>query len=363
MRNFHLPYLEKFRELGWTTHVGCAGTPKDPPPCIDRLIELPFEKKMSAPANFRAAKRMREQVKAERYDLIITHTALASFFTRLAVKGMPHRPRVINMVHGYLFDDDTPALKRSVLLEAERLTAPETDLLLTMNEWDYEAAKRYRLAPRIEKVPGVGVDFSRMDTATPEDGAALRRKLGIPADAFVLIFPAEFSKRKSQHVLIEAMAMLPEHAVLVLPGSGALLEECRALAQRLGLGARVLFPGYISDMAPWYRMADAAVAASRIEGLPFNVMEAMYRGLPVVASAVKGHTDLVEDGVTGLLYPYGDAKACAARVRRLMEDSALREALSAGAGVGVVSYDLKRVMPVVMDRYCSLRMTVENQDG
>ena len=358
IRNFHLPYLREFQARGWETHVGCAGIPQDAP-YIDAAIELPFEKKMTAPANFRAARLLRERIRAERYDLIVTHTALAAFFTRLAVKGMQQRPRLVNVSHGYLFDDDTPALKRAVLLEAERLTAAETDLLLTMNEWDYAAAKKYRLGKRIEKIPGVGVDFSRFDAATASDGAALRAELGIPADAFVLIYPAEFSARKSQRVLIEAMAALPEKAVLVLPGSGALLEECRALAQRLELGTRVLFPGYITDMAPWYRMADAAASASRIEGLPFNVMEAMYCGLPVVASAVKGHTDLVEDGVSGLLYPYGDAKRCAACVERVMEDKALRGRMEACIRNRTAVYEINTVMPMLVARYVDHEGTVE----
>ena len=350
IRSFHLPYLRELQRLGWETHVGCPGIPADAP-YVDRAIELPFEKRMIAPANFHAAKILRERIKAEQYDLVITHTSLAAFFTRLAVKGMKNRPRLFNVVHGYLFDDDTPFLKKQLLLEAERLTAPETDLLLTMNEWDFEAAKKHRLGKQIENIPGIGVDFSRLDSATPEDGAALRAELGIPADAFVLIYPAEFSERKSQHVLIEAMAMLPENVVLVLPGSGALLEECRTLAQKLGLGPRVLFPGFISDMAPWYRMADAAVTASRSEGLPFNVMEAMYCGLPVVASAVKGHTDLIQDGVTGLLYPYGDANACAERLRRVMDDAALREIIRRNEINAVQRYHIDGVLPTVMESY------------
>ena len=350
IRNFHLPYLQEFQRLGWETHVGCPDIPADAP-YIDRAIDLPFEKRMSAPANCRAAKLLREQIRAEQYDLVITHTSLAAFFTRLAMKGMKTRPRTVYVCHGYLFDDDTPVVKRGLLLSAEKLTASETDLLLTMNEWDFEEAKKYRLGKQIEKIPGIGVDFSRLESATPEDGAALRVELGIPADAFVLIYPAEFSARKSQHVIIEAMAMLPENVVLVLPGSGALLEDCKELAQKLKLGSRVLFPGFISDMAPWYCMANVAVTASRSEGLPFNVMEAMYCGLPGAASAVKGHTDLIADGVTGLLYPYGDVKALAACVRRLMEDAALRASLTEKAAAAVAPYRLEQVFPVLLRWY------------
>ena len=351
--NFHLPYLAAFQQLGWETHVGCNGLPADVPH-VDMAIELPFKKRMTAPANFRAARILRRTIQASRYDLIITHTSLASFFTRLAVKGVKMKAPLCNMMHGYLFDDETPALKRGVLLSAERLTAPQTDLLLVMNEWDYRTAVRYRLGKRVEKIPGMGVDFARLDGATRADGLKLRAKLGIAEDAFVLLYAAEFSPRKSQAVLIRAMKALPENAVLALCGTGATWEECRSLAGALGVEGRVLFPGQVTDMPTWYRMADACVSVSRSEGLPFNLMEAMYAGLPVVASRVKGHTDLIEDSEDGLLYEYGDADACAGQVARLMGDAALQRKLSEAARVRAASYRLDSVLPEVMDRYLSI---------
>ena len=351
--NFHVPYLAAFQQLGWETHVGCNGLPADVTHA-DTVIELPFTKRMFAPANFHAARILRRTIQSNCYDLIITHTSLASFFTRLAVKGMKMKSPLCNVMHGYLFDDETPALKRGVLLAAERLTAPQTDLLLVMNEWDYRTAVRYRLGKRVEKIPGMGVDFARLDGATRADGLKLRAKLGIAEDAFVLLYAAEFSPRKSQAVLIRAMKALPENAVLALCGTGATWEECRSLAGTLGVGDRVLFPGQVTDMPTWYRMADACVSASRSEGLPFNLMEAMYAGLPVVASRVKGHTDLIEDGEDGLLYEYGDADACAGQVARLMGDAALQRKLSEAARVRAASYRLETVLPEVMDRYLSI---------
>ena len=353
IRNFHIPYLKAFRQLGWETHVACAGIPENAP-YVDVGIDVPFEKRMTSPSNFRVLRLLRYRIRVECYDLIIAHTTLASFFTRLAVKGMPGHPKLVNVMHGYLFDGDTPALKRGVLLSAERLTAPQTDLLLVMNDWDYQSATRHRLARRIEKIPGMGVDFSRLDRTNRADGLRLRATIGIPEDAFVLLYAAEFSERKSQHVLIRAMKALPENAVLALCGSGATFEACRDLAAELGVADRVLFPGQVSDMPVWYRMADTCVSASRSEGLPFNLMESMYAGLPVVASRVKGHTDLIEDGKSGLLYPYGDADACAGQVARLMEDISLRQKLSDAARVRAASYRLESVLPEVMDRYLSI---------
>jgi len=238
-----------------------------------------------------------------------------------------------------------------VLLSAERITAPETDLLLTMNAYDTRLAAEKHLAKTCAYIPGVGVDFSRLDRPGAEDGAALRRELGIAPEDFVLIYAAEFSARKSQSVLLEAMKLLPERAQLVLCGDGETLQRCREQARQTGLAERVHFPGHISDMPRWYRMADAAVSASRIEGLPFNVMEAMYLGLPTVASNVKGHSDLIEDGVTGLLYPYGDAASCAACIRRLMDDAGLRVLLAGRGRESVLQYRLEAVLPRLLGYY------------
>ena len=351
--NFHIPYLKWFRDRGWSVHVACGG--KLPPiPYADRVTALPLQKSLWSVNNFKSAALLRQLIREERYDLISTHTSLAAFFTRLAVKGMRQRPLVANTVHGYLFDEDTLALKRYILLMAERITAAQTDLLMTMNRWDFRLAQKEKLGKRVVHIPGMGIDLSGFEGYGPRDGLALRREWDIPDEAFVLIYPAEFSERKSQAVLIRAMARMPENCVLVLPGQGALLEKCRALAQRLELTGRVIFPGQIAGMGPWYSMANAAVPASRSEGLPFNVMEAMYCGLPVIASKVKGHIDLIQEGVTGFLYPYGNADACAAAIRSLMDSVSLRQELGRNAKENAKQYSLDRVLPEIVRLYGGL---------
>lgn len=349
--HFHRPYLRAFADLGWTVDVACGG-PRAHIPEARRSIDLPFRKSISALANLSAQRMLRRELLAGDYDLISTHTSLAAFFTRRAAAGLG--ARVVNTCHGYLFDGATAPAKRLLLLSAERLTARRTDLLLTMNQWDLELARRCRLGRTVRLIPGMGVDFAPLDACPPQAGADLRGRLGLPKDAFLLLYPAEFSPRKSQETLIRALALLPERVCLLLPGQGALLERCETLARELGLAHRIRFPGYIANMAPWYRAAHCAVASSRSEGLPFNVMEAMAAGLPVVASAVKGHTDLVCEGETGFLFPYGDSAACAQRVSALLEDPALRARMGEAGAAASDRYALNRVLPQVMDAYRDL---------
>lgn len=216
---FHRPYLRAFLEMGWTVDAACGGAPMDILECR-RVIHLPLEKSITAPANFRAAALLRRELKTEGYTLISTHTSLAAFFTRLAARGS--EAKVVNTCHGYLFDDDTPALKRALFLEAERLTAHRTDLLLTMNATDLAIARKHRLGKTILPIPGMGVDFTALDACPPTAGELLRAELNVPEDAFALLYPAEFSSRKSQATLLHALTLLPEDVFLLLPGDGIL---------------------------------------------------------------------------------------------------------------------------------------------
>ena len=358
--NFHLPYLRRFRELGWQVDVACGGAMRDIP-FADVTAALPLEKKMSSPANLRAAKLLRGMMEREHYDLVITHTSLASFFTRWAARGMKNRPPIVNVMHGYLFTDETPAVKKLLLTRAELLTAPQTDLLLTMNAWDTRWAAAHHAAARVEEIPGMGVDLSRF-RAAGETRQAMRDRLGLTEGDIALLYPAEFSGRKDQAMLLRAMKRLPPHIKLLLPGSGELLDACRGLAAQLGVADRVQFPGQVHDIPAWLGAADIAVSASRSEGLPFNIMEAMACGRPVLATRSGGMPEYLEGsqavlverpdraGKRSAVPPWGRGgprrrgadtgggrrAACAAGTGRPGEDAAVRAGYGAAAGDGTI---------------------------
>ncbi len=352
IRNFHLPYLRRFHELGFAVDVAC-GEPVGEIPYADQVIPLPFQKKITAMENWKATRILKKHFRQVPYSLVVTHTSLAAFFTRLALPCGPSRPPVVNMAHGYLFDLNNPGAKDRLLFHAERLTAKGTDLVLTMNAQDLEIARLFHLGRRVSSVPGVGVDFTPLDVLL-SPSAAPSLPLSLPENAFCLLYAAEFSHRKNQALLIRGLAALPDHVHLLLPGQGALWADCKRLAEDLGLAQRVHFPGQVTNIAPWYALADGAVSASRSEGLPFNIMEAMYAGLPIVASAVKGHTDLLTNGQTGLLYTPDDPAAFAAAVRRLLVDPDLARRMGQAAHQAVLPYSLPQVLPQVMEEYLSV---------
>lgn len=342
--NFHLPYLQELHRLGWSVHVACGGERK-PIPTADETYELPLEKSFTSPANFKACAMLRRLVRQNRYDLVITHTSLAAFFTRLALFALRPRPTVINVVHGYLFDEKTPKLKALLMKTAEKLTAPVTDYVFTMNRWDTAWAKKNHAARTVRAIPGMGVAPEKLKPGS--DGA----EFGFAPEDFVLVYSAEFSSRKNQAMLIRALPLLPENVKLLLPGSGELLPDCRKTAEELGVSARVVFPGYMNGVGGALRAADAAVSSARFEGMPFNILEAMLSGLPVIVSRVKGHVDLVQDGETGLLFDYGSEEGFAEAVKKLLSDAELRSTIAQRGRDKALAYTIDSVFHTVMDEY------------
>ncbi len=351
LRSFHLPYLAALRRAGWDVTAAANGSGEGLGDV--RFLSVPFTKSFVSPNNFRAAALLARDIRTNRYDVVVTHTSLAAFFTRLGVllAGKKHT-RVVNTVHGYLFDGDSPPLRRTVLLAAEKLTAPVTDDILVMNRCDEKIAEKHRFCRgRVFFIPGMGVDFSRFPPAAPDERAAARKAYSLPEDAVVLVCAAEFSQRKNQTMLLEALARLPESYYLLLPGDGALLEECKAAAAALGISPRCRFPGRLQNVRGALAAADICVSASRSEGLPFAVMEAMHMALPCVLTAVKGHEDLLCDSGAGRLVSFGDAPGFALAVRSLGEDAALRRAMGAAAANSVEKYALDRVLPDVLAHF------------
>ena len=348
LNSFHLPYLERFSREGWTVHI--AGKDGNKIPCgAEAGFDISFEKSMFSPKNLNAIRQLSQLIRRENYDVVSVHTSLAAFFTRLAVKLSGHRPLVINTVHGYLFDKATPAAKRTLLLGAEKLTADCTDLLLTMNRQDTVIAQTHHLcAGDILQIDGMGVNFDRFYPADQHRRAICRRNFGIPEDAFVLVYAAEFSGRKNQATLIRAFAKLPQRAWLLLAGRGGELDVCRSLAKELGVAERVVFAGFIPDVESCYHAADLCMSTSRSEGLPFNLMEAMHCGLPVVATNVKGHEDLVSEGESGFLVPFGDENALCHAVVQIMEQPELCRAFGVAGKELAERYALERVLDANM---------------
>src|SRR5215510_33544 len=156
--------------------------------------------------------------------------------------------------------------------------------------------------------------------------AGLLAELGLGAGARVVGCVAGLKPVKGHRYLLEAAAKVMEadpRVHLVLVGDGELRDEIAAQAGRLGVGARTSLLGHREDSAQLAAAFDVAVLASLSEGLPNTVMEAMGAGAPVVATAVGGVPELIEDGGTGFLVPPANSEALAERIEYARSQAAL----------------------------------------
>jgi glycosyltransferase involved in cell wall biosynthesis len=191
-----------------------------------------------------------------------------------------------------------------------------------------------------------GIDMSAF-TEPVFDGDVVRRSLGVPAEAPLVGTVGRLTEVKRQDVLIRAFAAARQKypaARLVLVGDGPLLADLRALAAELGVADAVHFAGYQQHSGPWLKAMDVFALTSRSEGMPQAVIEASVMGLPVVASHVGGLPEVIEDGVTGILFQAGDDAAVAAALVDLIADPQRRAKMGAAARARVEArFDVRRM--------------------
>ena len=179
-----------------------------------------------------------------------------------------------------------------------------------------------------------GIDEERF----PQEGSGrseLRKSLGISDENLVLVSVSRLSKEKNVEFLLQSLIpVLKSRANLrfLMVGEGHLTNRLNIMAAKAGLQKRVIITGKeeTHNLGEYYAAGDIFVYASKSETQGLVVAEAMYMGLPVVAIASTGISDLIENGVTGLTVA-DDAEKFAAGVEELIDNKNLRQSLAANA--------------------------------
>ena len=280
------------------------------------------------------------------YDLVHSHYWLSGQVAWLAaerwdvplIHSMHTMARVKNLT---LAEGDSPEPAARAIGEAQVVAAADRLVANTDEEAD-QLVDLYGADPgRVVTVPP-GVDLGLF---APGPRRAARHRLGVPEDAYLLLFVGRLQPLKAPDVLLRAAARLlttrPELrdrlVVAVVGGpSGSGTRQPRALQQLaadLGLGSAVRFvePQPQDALPDWYRAADVTVVPSYSESFGLVAIESQACGTPVVAAAVGGLRTAVADGVSGVLVDGHDPAAYAAVLAELADDPARRRALGSAA--------------------------------
>ncbi|MBQ8834485.1 MAG: glycosyltransferase family 4 protein [Oscillospiraceae bacterium] len=359
---FHIPYLKLFRDMGWETAVAARNDYEDPADCVipycDTYFDIPFERFPLKPANIRAYRELKKIIDEGNYDIIHCHTPVGAMVTRLAAADARKRgTKVIYTAHGFHFFKGAPLLNWLVYCPVEWLLAHLTDVLVTINREDYAFAQKHIHAKRIEYVPGVGIDTEKFRLECWNRNEK-RRELGFGGEDFLLLTVAEMTKNKNHSTVLKALSLLknePEFADMhyLIVGRGENQPALQEEVSRLGIEQHVHFLGYRSDVRELYRSCDLFVFMSFREGLSVALMEAMCCGMPTVCSAIRGNTDLIENGVEGI-HAENTPQAVAEAILALRRDPERRRALGRAASEKIRLFDAKNVHKTMKDIYLSM---------
>jgi glycosyltransferase involved in cell wall biosynthesis len=276
--------------------------------------------------------RMTRIMRRGRYHIVHTHTAKAGFLGRIAARlaGTPH---VVHTLHGVTFHEHIHPVVRAVYVVLERIAARLCDVMITVGE----DVKRKYLAEAVGRSEQYVTIPSGMDTRPfrealdPARGRdAVRAELGLAEDDVVVGMVSRLEPRKGYRYFLEAVARLapdfPQVRALIV-GEGTQHEELEAMAAGLGIGGRVVFAGYRSDIARAMSAFDVAVLTSLWEGLPRVLVQYSLLEKPIVTFAVEGAHEVVDDGRSGFVVPLRDVDALVDRLRPLVASAGLREEL------------------------------------
>lgn len=349
-QKFNKPYMRWFRERGWEVHY--ASYDDEPVPDADFFHKIDFRRNPFHPCNLKAFFQMLRLYRQYRFEIVHCHSPVGGIVARAAALFFP-KIKILYTVHGFHFFKGAPKKNFLLYRTAEKLFARRTDALVTVNSEDYEAAKKFRLhrGGTVCRIPGVGVDTDLFFHAAPIE----KKTLGIPENAFVVVTVAELIKRKNYRTSLRAFAEadLPDSYYLicgsVLLDGNEEVAALRELIDALGIRDRVVFAGYRRDVARLLKASDVFLLASYQEGLCVSIIEAMASGLPIVASRIRGNTELVTEN--GFLCEADDVGAYARALKKLYGDPALREKMKENSARLSKRYDTRETVKQMGEIY------------
>nr|WP_264371985.1 glycosyltransferase family 4 protein [Salicibibacter halophilus] len=290
---------------------------------ISRSIELTKDIK----SIFTLAKRL----KAEKYDIVHTHTSKAGIIGRIAAK-IAKVPLVIHTSHGLPFYEGQGKKKYYLYRTLEKIGSRFCHAITSQNYEDISAvqALNKRLPVYYE---GNGVDLPQLDhiyqAINQEAIIDLKKEYNIPGNKAVLLIGARLEKVKNHEFLFRALERVKQiyndNFVCLVAGDGPEKERLKSLLLTMNLEENVILIGRKSNIYDFIKMADISVLTSKKEGVPRFIMESMAFSKPVIASDALGTRELVANNESGFLVPLGDVEHLAQSIYQIISDDKLRK--------------------------------------
>ncbi|MGB8686862.1 MAG: glycosyltransferase family 4 protein [Microcoleus sp.] len=362
-----LPQINYLLSRNLSVEIACS-----PGPTVEKLQKqgyiihpIQIDRRISPVLNLKSIYQLTKLIRQQQYDLVHVHTPIAAVLGRIAAK-LAGVKRIVYTSHGLPFHDRSSPKEYALYSNVEKLAALLTDLILSQNYEDLETAKKLGLCPP-EKIGylgnGVDIDRFKRDRLDPNHQSQLRKSLGIPDTADLIIGTiGRLTRKKGSGYLIEATAkLLPQfpnlHTIIIGSEVSGDPEPIKAelieIIRTRGIEKHVSLTGSRQDIPEILGLLDIfTLPTFTHEGLPRSILEAMSMGLPVVATDIRGCREAVVHQETGLIVPPEDSEKLAEALGILLANADLRQAYGkAGRQRVETEYDERLVFQRLAEYY------------
>lgn len=291
-----------------------------------------------------AIRQLRELIRRERFDVVHTHSAEAGILGREAARREGVRA-IVHTIHGLEFAPTHPWPIRRAVVALHRRLAPHTTRYFSNAD----------ILTRAFLLKGIGTppQYVTIRSGVPVDEVAQAQPIPLPG-APAILTAARLARGKGVEDVLRAAASLRDQFPdlrLYVAGEGPRRPALERLSGRLGLSSAVSFLGHRADLPGLLRGANLFAFASEREGTPRVVTEALAAGCPVVATAVDGIPEQIQNGETGLLVPPRDPDALADAMRSCLRNAEGARIRARLGSARVLRFSIREMLAALRSEY------------
>lgn len=319
-----------------------------------KMLDIRFTRSPLTLQNIKAFKKLNKYVKENKIDLIHCHTPVGGVMGRIIGK-LNKVQTVIYTAHGFHFFDGAPKLNWVIYYPIEKFLSRYTDILITINQEDYNRAKNKFYAKKAKYIPGVGVDVEKIRNVRV-DRDKKRKELGLKDNDIVLLSVGELSRRKNHIVAIKALGKIKKNKNIfyLIVGEGSLKNYLKKECRKLGIERQIKFLGYRKDVYELCKVADIYIFPSQREGLGIAALEGMAAGLPLVSANINGIKDYTENEKTGYCVDRFSINDFKNAIEKLAYNKNLRQRIGNYNEQVVKKFDIKNTEKIMKEIYLSI---------
>lgn len=350
----HVPYLNYFKNMGYTVHI--ASDSDEILDGADKSYKLSIRRSPYSLKNIKAIVELRKIIKQEKYDIIHTHTPMGAVVTRIALKlSRVKNVKIVYTAHGFHFFKGCSWINYILFYPVEKILSKYTNMIITINKEDYEFAKKH-FKTDIRYIPGIGFNEENFKKKmNKKEKKLFRKSLGLSNDDYVISYVAEISKRKRHDYLLKVISKMNiTNEKFLFIGDDTKIGIIRRLIDKYNLDSVVKIIGFNNEVYKYLDISDLVLSVSMQEGLPLNIMEAMYKEKAIIVTDCRGNRDLIKNNVNGLVVSLNDKDELIDAISKLKNNKDLSLKLGIKNKDIIFKYSINSVMPKMEKIYKDL---------